>query len=111
MRMFWLDATEQNGTIYLIGKVAVPTTPPGGEKSAAAAAGGGSDHTFLSACVAVHGIEREVLVLPRYAKKLNREECIFLACASHNVSLSMTTMVEVVVIFRTVFAYVIQVFS
>lgn len=56
--MFWLDATEQNGTIYLIGKVAV-TSPAAGE------AGGQGTTTYLSACVAVHGIEREVLVLPR----------------------------------------------
>lgn len=52
MRIFWLDATEQNGTIYLIGKVAVPST-------------GNGKTTYLSACVAIHGIEREVLVLPR----------------------------------------------
>lgn len=52
MRIFWLDATEQNGTIYLIGKVAVPSA-------------GNGKTTYLSACVAVHGIEREVLVLPR----------------------------------------------
>lgn len=68
--MFWLDATEQNGTIYLIGKVAVPPACTGGDKSAAGATAAsvgvrGTDHTFLSACVAVHGIEREVLVLPR----------------------------------------------
>ncbi|CAM9638000.1 unnamed protein product, partial [Hapterophycus canaliculatus] len=58
MRMYWLDATEQNGTIYLIGKVAVQSTPT---------AAGGSEATtsYLSTCVAVHGIEREVLVLPR----------------------------------------------
>lgn len=55
MRMYWLDATEQNGTIYLIGKVAVPATSPAGEATT----------SYLSACVAVHGIEREVLVLPR----------------------------------------------
>ena len=53
MRMFWLDATEENGTIYLIGKIAVPS-PAGNGQTA-----------YLSACVAVHGIEREVLVLPR----------------------------------------------
>lgn len=53
--MFWLDATEQNGTIYLIGKVAVPSTSASGEGTT----------SYLSACVAVHGIEREVLVLPR----------------------------------------------
>lgn len=53
--MFWLDATEQNGTVYLIGKVAVPSTSASGEATT----------SYLSACVAVHGIEREVLVLPR----------------------------------------------
>lgn len=60
MRMFWLDATEENGTIYLMGKVAVPTT--GGGDGATPTSG---QTTFLSACVAIHGIEREVLVLPR----------------------------------------------
>lgn len=58
MRMYWLDATEQNGTIYLIGKVAVQSTGGGGD-------GGEATTSYLSACVAVHGIEREVLVLPR----------------------------------------------
>lgn len=60
MRMYWLDATEQNGTIYLIGKVAVQSTGGGGEATT----------SYLSACVAVHGIEREVLVLPRYVTRI-----------------------------------------
>lgn len=57
--MFWLDATEQNGTVYLIGKVAV-ASPGGGE-----AGGQQTTTSYLSACVAIHGIERELLVLPR----------------------------------------------
>lgn len=57
--MFWLDATEQNGTVYLIGKVAVSSPAAGGE------AGGQTTTSYLSACVAIHGIERELLVLPR----------------------------------------------
>lgn len=63
MRMFWLDATEQNGTIYLIGKVAVPS--PSSGSASPQGDSGAAGTTFLSACVAVHSIEREVLVLPR----------------------------------------------
>lgn len=62
MHMYWLDACEENGTIYLIGKVAVPATLAGGDKPVAH----GVEQAYLSACVVVHGIEREVLVLPRY---------------------------------------------
>ncbi|CAM9742808.1 unnamed protein product, partial [Ectocarpus sp. 4 AP-2014] len=61
MRMFWLDATEQNGTIYLIGKVAVPSSSSSGSASPQGDSGAAGT-TFLSACVAVHSIEREVLV-------------------------------------------------
>ncbi|CAM9333284.1 unnamed protein product, partial [Ectocarpus fasciculatus] len=68
MRMFWLDATEQNGTIYLIGKVAVPSSSSG-SASPQGDSGATMGTTFLSACVAVHSIEREVLVLPRLVEK------------------------------------------
>ncbi|CAN0219247.1 unnamed protein product, partial [Ectocarpus sp. 12 AP-2014] len=67
MRMFWLDATEQNGTIYLIGKVAVPS--PSSGPASPQGDSGAAGTTFLSACVAVHSIEREVLVLPRLVEK------------------------------------------
>ncbi|CAN0542959.1 unnamed protein product, partial [Ectocarpus sp. 12 AP-2014] len=67
MRMFWLDATEQNGTIYLIGKVAVPS--PSSGSASPQGDSGAAGTTFLSACVAVHSIEREVLVLPRLVEK------------------------------------------
>jgi DNA polymerase alpha subunit A len=52
MSMYWLDACEQNGVIYLFGKVAL-------------AAEGGKDKRFVSCCVAVHGSERNLFVLPR----------------------------------------------
>ncbi|CAN0008467.1 unnamed protein product, partial [Laminaria digitata] len=68
MRMFWLDATEQNGTVYLIGKVAVTSPAGGGE-----AEGQGTTTSYLSACVAIHGIEREVLVLPRLVSEQQGE--------------------------------------
>ncbi|CBJ49021.1 conserved unknown protein [Ectocarpus siliculosus] len=69
MRMFWLDATEQNGTIYLIGKVAVPSPSSGSASASPQGDSGAAGTTFLSACVAVHSIEREVLVLPRLVEK------------------------------------------
>ena len=49
--MFWTDATEAAGVVYLFGKVAVTET--GGAKS------------FVSCCVAVHGCERNLFVLPK----------------------------------------------
>jgi DNA polymerase alpha subunit A len=49
--MYWTDATETNGIIYLFGRVAV--VEPGTPKR------------FLSCCVAVHGSERNLFVLPK----------------------------------------------
>jgi hypothetical protein len=49
--MYWTDATETNGTIYLFGRVAV--VEPGTPKR------------FTSCCVAVHGSERNLFVLPK----------------------------------------------
>lgn len=65
--MFWLDASEENGTIYLTGKVAVSAQGTGDAGDQAA-----GPTTFVSACVAVHGIEREVLVLPRCGRGVPR---------------------------------------
>lgn len=51
VNMYWIDATESNGVLYLFGKV--PVTEAGGEKY------------FVSCCVAVHGNERNLFVLPK----------------------------------------------
>jgi len=53
LNMWWMDATEIHGTIYLFGKVMLTDeAAPGGKR-------------FVSCCVAVHGIERNLFVLPR----------------------------------------------
>ena len=52
--MYWTDATETNGTLYLFGRVAV--VEPGASKR------------FVSCCVAVHGAERNLFVLPKRAE-------------------------------------------
>ena len=49
--LYWTDATETNGIIYLFGRVAV--VEPGSPKR------------FVSCCVAVHGNERNLFVLPK----------------------------------------------
>lgn len=53
VRMYWLDATELNGVIYLFGRVPVasadPKQPP----------------RFVSCCAIVQGCERNLFVLPR----------------------------------------------
>ncbi|CAM9786431.1 unnamed protein product, partial [Phaeothamnion confervicola] len=49
MSMFWLDATEVEGTLYLIGKVEL----------------GEGTGVFGSVCVVVHNVQRSLLVLPR----------------------------------------------
>ena len=52
MSMYWLDASENNGIIYLFGKVDV--TPLNMKEK-----------RYVSCCVAVHGSERNLFVLPR----------------------------------------------
>jgi DNA polymerase alpha subunit A len=49
--MYWTDATETSGVIYLFGRIAI--TEPGAPKR------------FVSCCVAVHGCERNLFVLPK----------------------------------------------
>lgn len=49
--MFWTDAAELSGVVYLFGKIVV--NEPGGSRR------------FMSCCVAVHGCERNLFVLPR----------------------------------------------
>lgn len=51
VNMYWLDASESNGLLYIFGKV--PITDDAGVKR------------FVSCCVVVHGSERNLFVLPR----------------------------------------------
>ena len=57
--MYWLDACENSGLIYLFGKVAVlepnPNPKPGSQPV----------KRFVSCCATVHGNERNLFVLPR----------------------------------------------
>ncbi|KAJ3366619.1 DNA-directed DNA polymerase alpha catalytic subunit pol1 [Kappamyces sp. JEL0680] len=46
--LFWIDAYEKSGTIYLFGKVLQKTTG-----------------NYISCCVSVYGVERNLFVLPR----------------------------------------------
>lgn len=48
MYMFWIDAYEKNGVVYLFGKVFSKSTG-----------------VYTSCCVVVNGIERNLFVLPR----------------------------------------------
>eukprot|EP01036_Dinobryon_divergens_P035626 gene35626-46208_t len=54
--MYWLDACENNGIIYLFGKVPLQEPNP---KS------GQPVTRFVSCCVVVHGSERNLFVLPK----------------------------------------------
>jgi DNA polymerase alpha subunit A len=49
--MFWIDAAEVNGIIYLFGKVII--SEPGMPKQ------------FVSCCASVHGTERNLFVLAK----------------------------------------------
>ncbi|KAH7045436.1 DNA polymerase family B-domain-containing protein [Linnemannia elongata] len=48
LRMYWIDACEIRGVVYLFGKVLQKST-----------------NTYVSCCVAVHNMERNLFVLPR----------------------------------------------
>jgi len=48
LRMFWIDACEERGVIYLFGK-----------------AWNGQTKSYVSCCVVVKNIERNLFVLPR----------------------------------------------
>ena len=68
VNMYWTDASESNGIIYLFGKL------PLREDSTSTSAAGKNAHKgvkearrFVSCCVAVHGAERNLFVLPRRA--------------------------------------------
>ena len=52
VHMYWMDATEINGVIYLFGKTIVGDMATQPRK-------------YASCCVAVHGLERNLFVLPK----------------------------------------------
>ena len=54
--LYWTDASERNGVVYLYGRVKVPDGGNGGSK-------GGT--VYQSCCVAVPNNERNLFVLPR----------------------------------------------
>ena len=58
MSMYWLDACESSGIIYLFGKVDVTEGDVGKVVKE-------KDRRYVSCCVAVHGSERNLFVLPR----------------------------------------------
>lgn len=62
VNMFWLDATEVNGVIYLFGKI--PVTELDQKASVAGFTDPAAPPKFVSCCCAVHGVERNLLVLP-----------------------------------------------
>ncbi|KAI8601789.1 DNA polymerase family B-domain-containing protein [Dissophora ornata] len=55
MRMYWIDACEVRGVVYLFGKVLQRAT-----------------NTYISCCVAVQNMERNLYVLPR-AKRVDKQ--------------------------------------
>ena len=63
LNMFWIDIHESNGVIYLFGKVELKE--PQVQAEGAAAAAPASASRFVSCCVAVHGVERNLFVLPK----------------------------------------------
>lgn len=58
--MFWLDAAERNGVVYLYGKVRIPSKDP-------------SKQNYQSCCVTVPNNQRNLFVLPR-VKSTNPDE-------------------------------------
>ncbi|KAF9984327.1 DNA-directed DNA polymerase alpha catalytic subunit pol1 [Modicella reniformis] len=55
LRMYWIDACEVRGVVYIFGKVLQRST-----------------NTYISCCVAVHNLERNLFVLPR-VKRLDKQ--------------------------------------
>lgn len=53
VHMYWLDSFESNGTLFFLGKVRAKSTSPTAKPS------------FVSACIAVGGINRRLFFLPR----------------------------------------------
>lgn len=61
LEMFWIDASESNGVIYLYGKVDISkdrSLPPSSSST-------GTTRNYVSCCVAVQGCERNLFVLPK----------------------------------------------
>ena len=56
--MFWLDASERNGVVYLYGKVKVPIQTKGGSKQQ-------QSFMYQSCCVIIPNNQRNLFVLPR----------------------------------------------
>jgi hypothetical protein len=65
VNMFWLDAAENNGVLYLFGKL--PLLPEAGAPASA-------PKKFVSCCVQVHGCERNLFVLPRLVPDTFKED-------------------------------------
>lgn len=61
MNMYWTDATENNGLIYLFGKVLIEEPDAKQRK-------------FVSCCVTIHGCERNLFVLPRVVPNKFKED-------------------------------------
>lgn len=57
--IFWLDAAERNGVVYLYGKVKVPNT---------------TKETFQSCCVTIPNNQRNLFVLPRVQSDSENQE-------------------------------------
>ncbi|KAI8347087.1 DNA polymerase family B-domain-containing protein [Mortierella sp. GBAus27b] len=55
LRMYWIDACEVRGVVYIFGKVLNKAT-----------------NSFISCCISVHNMERNIFVLPR-AKRVDRQ--------------------------------------
>lgn len=63
VRMYWLDAVEHNGLVYLFGRVPIMDETT-------------KKMTTVSCCVIVHGCERNLFVLPRtLPNQYNGERC------------------------------------
>jgi DNA polymerase alpha subunit A len=58
--MFWIDAVEKNGVVYVFGKL--PITEEG------------KPQRFVSCCVTVHGCERNLFVLPRAIEGFDKDK-------------------------------------
>ncbi|KAF9175853.1 DNA polymerase alpha catalytic subunit [Mortierella sp. AD011] len=52
LKMYWIDACEVRGVVYIFGKVLRKSTNTGSD-------------TYISCCVAVHNLERNLFILPR----------------------------------------------
>jgi hypothetical protein len=76
VNMFWLDAAENNGILYLFGKIPVsdPAVAGAAGGAGAGAGAGGNTKRFVSCCVVVSGSERNLFVLPRIVPDTFKED-------------------------------------